>query len=79
MTARKRTHPCRHCARSLVVRDLTTGWLEQWRRALTGRRPYRCLDCGRRFFDRPMRNSSAPLRGEICERPTGPLIASYAR
>ena len=79
---RKRTHMCRQCARAPVVRDMTTGWREQWLRILTGRRPYRCLDCGRRFFERPVRNSATPLRGEIGSfrySRTGPIVASYAR
>ena len=63
MNARKRVHPCRHCRNDApVVRDMVLGWREQLLKAVTGRRPYRCLDCGRRFFERPVRNSLAWLR-----------------
>jgi hypothetical protein len=62
MSERKRTHVCRHCRKAPVVRDTTAGWREHVWRLLTGRRPYRCLDCGRRFFDRPLRNPARWVR-----------------
>ena len=62
MTSAKRLHACPHCRTAPVVRDLIAGWREQLWKTLTGRRPYRCLDCGRRFFERPIRNSASPLR-----------------
>jgi DNA-directed RNA polymerase subunit RPC12/RpoP len=73
MKTRKRMHACRHCPSAPVVRDVVSGWREQWMRALTGRRPYRCLDCGRRFFDRPIRNCASPLRPRLT------AAVSYAR
>ena len=59
MTSRKRLHVCRHCPNAPVVRDIIGGWREQWLKVLTRRRPYRCLECGRRFFDRPLQHSFA--------------------
>jgi len=57
-----RKHACRRCPNAPVVRDVIAGWREQCLKLLTGRRPYRCLDCGRRFFDRPIRGAAAPIR-----------------
>jgi hypothetical protein len=65
MKTRQRLHPCSRCPNAPVVRDMVLGWREQLLRVLTGRRPYRCLDCGRRFFERPVRNSMSPLRAAV--------------
>ena len=59
---RPRQHACRRCPNAPVVRDVVSGWREQALKLLTRRRPYRCLDCGRRFFERPIRNPASLLR-----------------
>ncbi|PYN60712.1 MAG: hypothetical protein DMD90_25575 [Candidatus Rokuibacteriota bacterium] len=48
-----RSHRCQACGSALVHRELSVGLVERWVLPLLGRRPYQCLDCGRRFWDRP--------------------------
>ncbi|MBI2205955.1 MAG: hypothetical protein HYU41_19100 [Candidatus Rokubacteria bacterium] len=37
--------------KSVIARETAWGWQEHALRVLTGLRPYRCLGCGRRFYD----------------------------
>jgi len=46
-------HRCPGCGAGHAERRTPRGRVERLRAALTGRRPYRCLQCGRRFHDRP--------------------------
>lgn len=46
-------HRCPDCGGGFAQRRTPRGQVERLRAALTGRRPYRCLQCGRRFYDRP--------------------------
>src|SRR2546422_3020861 len=48
-----RGHRCQACGSALVHREFPTGPVERWLLPLLGRRPYQCLDCGSRFWDRP--------------------------
>ena len=48
-----RNHRCDACGSALVHRELPVGPVERWLLPLVGRRPYQCLDCGHRFWDRP--------------------------
>ena len=50
----ERQHACAQCRSASVLRDLRRRGIERWLLALVGHRPYRCLDCGHRFFDRPL-------------------------
>jgi len=45
--AAKRVHACPQCPRGIIVRDVPAGFVERLLKIFTGRRPYRCLDCGR--------------------------------
>lgn len=49
----KAAHPCPTCVSSAVHRDLPRSRFERWILPLFERRPYRCVDCGHRFYDRP--------------------------
>jgi hypothetical protein len=53
--AAKRMHACPHCPRGVIVRDVPAGFVDWLLKIFTGRRPSRCLDCGRRFYERPVR------------------------
>jgi len=46
-------HCCPACGATAAERRTPRGLGERLRAALTGRRPYRCLRCRRRFYDRP--------------------------
>jgi len=52
-TGAPRGHRCQACGSALVHREVPVGPVERWVLPLLGRRPYQCLDCGRRFWDRP--------------------------
>lgn len=52
-------HRCPDCGAGRAERRTPRSPVERPRAALTGRRPYRCLRCGRRFYDRPA-NSALP-------------------
>ena len=59
--ARKRVHACRTCPRGIIVRDAPQTLFERILKLVTGRRPYRCLECGRRFFERPVRRETSTV------------------
>jgi len=46
-------HPCVACAGTRVHRDVPVTFAERWVLPVAGLRPYRCVDCGHRFYDRP--------------------------
>jgi hypothetical protein len=46
-------HRCPECGGGDAERRTPRSTTERLRAAFTGRRPYRCLQCGRRFHDRP--------------------------
>jgi hypothetical protein len=75
-----RSHRCRACGSALVHRELSVGLVERWVLPLLGRRPYQCLDCGRRFWDRPrIGRGLAGIRKGAAPRPlpaARPLPAS---
>lgn len=48
-------HRCPDCGAGYAERRSPRSPTERLRVALSGRRPYRCLQCGRRFYDRPTR------------------------
>ena len=48
-------HRCPDCGAGYAERRSPRSQTERLRVALTGRRPYRCLQCARRFYDRPTR------------------------
>ena len=50
--ARVRTHKCPDCLSWMVARSSLQGLLERLLFRLFTRRPYRCLECGVRFYDR---------------------------
>jgi hypothetical protein len=52
-------HRCPDCGAGYAERRTPRSLVERLRAALTGQRPYRCLQCGRRFYDRPV-NSVEP-------------------
>jgi hypothetical protein len=52
-------HRCPGCGAGRAERRTPRSGVERLRATLTGRRPYRCLGCGRRFYDRPA-NSALP-------------------
>jgi hypothetical protein len=56
-------HRCPGCGAGHAERRTPRSLLERAAVSLTGHRPYRCLDCGRRFYDRPM-----PSAGEAGAR-----------
>ena len=47
------THICPKCGSAAIDRVRRTGVLDHLVRLLFGWRVYRCVDCGRRFYDRP--------------------------
>lgn len=49
---RVRTHKCPGCLSWMVARSSLQGLLERLILKLLTRRPYRCLECGVRFYDR---------------------------
>ena len=53
-----RHHICPRCFSEHVARDLRHGSLEHLMRLL-GWRMYACIDCGTRFYDRPLKATSA--------------------
>jgi DNA-directed RNA polymerase subunit RPC12/RpoP len=48
------SHRCPRCGARHAERRTPRTLLERAGLTLLGRRPYRCLDCGRRFGDRPL-------------------------
>jgi len=54
-----RFHQCPHCGSDLVRRDHRKGLFERWALRLLGTRPYHCVECGRRFWDRPLGDDSS--------------------
>jgi|GEM_PF-2435492 len=68
----RRGRRCPSCGGTLVHRDLARGWRERLRGALLGSRPYRCVDCGHRFWDRPRPRVPVGLRRGASPVPPGP-------
>ena len=52
-TPRGGVHRCPDCGARYAERRTPRSRAEKLLVALTGRRPYRCLQCDRRFYDRP--------------------------
>jgi hypothetical protein len=44
-----RSH-CPHCTGDKVHRSRRRGFFEHWILRMTGRRPYRCVGCGYRYY-----------------------------
>jgi len=65
-------HRCPDCGGSFAERRTPRGQTERLRVALTGRRPYRCLQCGRRFYDRPARPAGHAVETTPPESVEGP-------
>jgi hypothetical protein len=53
-------HRCPGCGGSHAERRTARNLPERAARAVLGYHPYRCLDCGRRFLDRPVGHTGAP-------------------
>ena len=71
-----RGHRCHACGSALIHREVPSGPIERWLLPLVGRRPYQCLDCGRRFWDRPrVARGLSGLRKGAAPRPL-PIIRS---
>jgi hypothetical protein len=70
-------HRCSDCGGGFAERRTPRGPTERLRAALTGRRPYRCLQCGRRFHDRPASHAAADAQATASESVADP--ASYQR
>jgi hypothetical protein len=75
-------HRCPGCGAGHAERRTPRSFLERAATALTGHRPYRCLDCGRRFYDRPLERTgeSGPRRrsGPPPEPPAPPAADADA-
>jgi DNA-directed RNA polymerase subunit RPC12/RpoP len=70
-------HRCPDCGGGFAERRTPRGSTERLRAALTGRRPYRCLQCGRRFHDRPANRATADAQAIASESVADPT--SYQR
>jgi DNA-directed RNA polymerase subunit RPC12/RpoP len=52
MAAESATHVCPKCSSDEITR-VPRRFLRDYLQRLLGRRVYRCVDCGTRFYDRP--------------------------
>ena len=64
-------HRCPACGATVAERRTPRGLRQRLRAALTGRRPYRCLRCRRRFYDRPAGPAGTPLAATAAEEAAG--------
>jgi hypothetical protein len=53
MHVARRWFNCPKCRSTKTARSRVR-WYQAWRAALTGRQPYRCFDCGRKFWKKPV-------------------------
>ena len=73
-------HRCPRCGAGHAERRTPRTLLERAAVALTGHRPYRCLDCGRRFHDRPGQQARGreaedpPARAPLAATPPAPTV-----
>ena len=58
-------HRCPGCAGVHAQRRTARNLLERAAVAVAGYHPYRCLDCGRRFHDRPLQRPPARMTGAV--------------
>ena len=48
-------HVCPNCKSTVITRSVPKDAKDRLMLALRRKRPYRCLDCNHRFYDRPLR------------------------
>ena len=53
-TAMTTQHVCPNCHGKAITRSLPKDARDRLMLKFAGKRPYRCLDCNHRFYDRPL-------------------------
>ena len=74
---RTATHHCPGCGARRAERRTPRTARERIGFALLGRRPYRCLECGRRFRDRPVDHAAAAAPDVVVATDVAPAAPKW--